>query len=48
MVVLLLLAGTVNYLRPIPDVAASSYRPAQSTIPGTPPSLPWPSAGYGS
>ena len=47
MVVLLLLAGTVNYLRPIPDVAASSYRPAQSTIPGTPPSLPWPSAGSG-
>jgi len=46
-VVLLLLAGTVNYLRPIPDVAASSYRPAQSTIPGTPPSLPWPSAGSG-
>jgi len=28
-------------------VAASSYRPAQSTIPGTPPSLPWPSAGSG-
>ncbi|HXL18456.1 MAG TPA: D-alanyl-D-alanine carboxypeptidase, partial [Streptosporangiaceae bacterium] len=40
-----MIAGTVNYLRPIPDVAASSYRPAQSTIAGTLPSLPWPSAG---
>ena len=43
--VLLVVAGTINYLRPIPDVAATTSSPVQSTIPGTPPSLPWPSVG---
>jgi len=42
---LLVVAGTINYLRPIPDVAATTSSPVQSTIPGTPPSLPWPGVG---
>ena len=40
-----MVAGTINYLRPIPDVAATTSSPVQSTIPGTPPSLPWPGVG---
>ena len=43
--VLLVVAGTINYLRPIPDVAATTSSPVQSTIPGTLPSLPWPRVG---
>src|SRR5439155_4936817 len=42
---LLVVAGTINYLRPIPDVAATTSTPVQSAIPGTPPSLPWPTVG---
>jgi D-alanyl-D-alanine carboxypeptidase (penicillin-binding protein 5/6) len=34
-----------NYLRPVPVVSASSTLPVQSVIPGTTPTLPWPSAG---
>src|SRR6266516_320229 len=45
LVVLLVVAGTINYLRPIPDVAATTSSPVQSAIPGAPPSLPWPSVG---
>lgn len=37
--------GTVNYLRPIPAVAATSSSPTQQKIAGTPPTLPWPSRG---
>jgi len=37
--------GTVNYLRPIPATAAATSSPVQSTVPGTPPSLPWPGVG---
>jgi D-alanyl-D-alanine carboxypeptidase (penicillin-binding protein 5/6) len=43
--VLLVGLGTWNYLRPIPSAAATSSRPAQSTITGTPPTLPWPGVG---
>ena len=34
-----------NYLRPIPDVAASGGPPASEVIAGTPPVMPWPSRG---
>jgi len=44
---LLVVAGlaTWNYLRPIPDVAASGGPPASEVIAGTPPVMPWPSGG---
>jgi serine-type D-Ala-D-Ala carboxypeptidase (penicillin-binding protein 5/6) len=37
--------ATWNYLRPIPDVAASGGPPASEVIAGTPPVMPWPSRG---
>ena len=37
-----------NYLRPIPAVAATGTIPPSETIPGTPPTLPWPNRGSGS
>jgi D-alanyl-D-alanine carboxypeptidase (penicillin-binding protein 5/6) len=37
--------GAVNYLRPIPAVAATSTLHAQDTVPGTVPKMPWPSSG---
>jgi D-alanyl-D-alanine carboxypeptidase (penicillin-binding protein 5/6) len=37
--------GTWNYLRPIPDVAASGGPAASEVIAGTPPVMPWPSRG---
>ena len=40
-------AGVVNYLRPIPSVAATSALHAQDTVQGTVPKIPWPSAGSG-
>ena len=43
--VLLVGAGTVNLLRPIPNAAAASAVPVQSTVGGATPSLPWPAAG---
>ena len=45
LVVLVAAALGVNYLRPIPAVAATSSLPVQKTIAGAPPVLPWPSAG---
>ena len=45
LVLLVAAALGINYLRPIPEVTASSSLPAQKTTPGTPPLLPWPSAG---
>ena len=44
-IVLVVAAGAVNYLRPIPAVAASSQLHAQETLPGTVPSIPWPRTG---
>jgi len=37
--------ATWNYLRPIPDVAASGGPPASEVIAGTPPVMPWPRGG---
>lgn len=37
--------ATWNYLRPIPDVAASGGPPAGEVIAGTPPAMPWPTRG---
>jgi D-alanyl-D-alanine carboxypeptidase (penicillin-binding protein 5/6) len=46
-VLLLVVLGlaTWNYLRPIPDVAASSGPPASEMTAGTPPVMPWPARG---
>jgi len=46
---LLLVAGlvTFNYFRPIPAVAATASVPTSTTLPGTPPVLPWPKPGSG-
>lgn len=41
----LVVLGAINYLRPIPAVSASPALPASDRVPGTPPSLPWPSTG---
>jgi D-alanyl-D-alanine carboxypeptidase (penicillin-binding protein 5/6) len=45
--VLVAAALGLNYLRPVPAVAATSSVTAQKTIPGTPPLLPWPKTGAG-
>jgi len=42
-VALIVAVGVVNYLRPIPAVAATSTLHSQETIQGTAPRLPWPS-----
>src|SRR2546426_9030717 len=47
-VVLLLIvvaASAFNYLRPIPAVAATHLLHPTEVVPGTAPSLPWPSRG---
>src|SRR2546427_13002626 len=47
-VVLLLIvvaASAFNYLRPIPAVAATHLLHTTEVVPGTAPSLPWPSRG---
>ncbi|MGH7763461.1 MAG: D-alanyl-D-alanine carboxypeptidase family protein [Candidatus Dormibacteraceae bacterium] len=44
-VVVLVAAGTWNYLQPVPAVAASTSGLSQYVITGTPPTLPWPNAG---
>ena len=40
-------AAAVNYFRPIPAASPSPLLPATDTVPGTAPSLPWPSRGSG-
>src|SRR5882757_3594604 len=35
-------AGVINYLRPIPAVAATTALHAQDTVPGAIPKIPWP------
>ena len=45
LVLVILAALGVNYLRPIPAVAATSAVPGHKTIAGAAPLLPWPSAG---
>jgi serine-type D-Ala-D-Ala carboxypeptidase (penicillin-binding protein 5/6) len=44
-VALVVAVGAVNYIRPIPAVAASSQLHAQETLQGTVPSIPWPRTG---
>ncbi len=44
-VALIAAVGVFNYFRPIPSVMASASLPAQDTVPGALPTLPWPSAG---
>jgi D-alanyl-D-alanine carboxypeptidase (penicillin-binding protein 5/6) len=44
-VALVVVVGAVNYLRPIPAVAASASLHSQETIPGAIPKIPWPSPG---
>ena len=41
----LVVLGTINYLRPIPVTSAAALLPTTDQVPGTAPSLPWPSAG---
>src|SRR5260370_22679380 len=36
---------TFTHCRPIPAVAAAAEVPASTTVPGTPPVLPWPKTG---
>jgi D-alanyl-D-alanine carboxypeptidase (penicillin-binding protein 5/6) len=43
--VLLVALGALNYLRPIPAVAATASGPSQNVIAGTAPTLPWPGVG---
>lgn len=43
--VLIALLLAWNYLRPVPAVAASLALPVETTVPGTPPALPWPGTG---
>jgi D-alanyl-D-alanine carboxypeptidase (penicillin-binding protein 5/6) len=45
LLVVVLGLATWNYLRPIPDVAASGGPPASEVIAGTAPAMPWPSRG---
>lgn len=45
LLLLLVAAATVNYLRPIPAAVATALLPTSDTVPGTAPKLPWPSAG---
>ena len=40
-------AATVNYLRPIPAVAPTHLLKTSDVVPGTAPSLPWPTSGSG-
>lgn len=40
-------AAFINYVRPIPAVAATPRLPASDVVPGTAPTLPWPSRGSG-
>lgn len=48
LVLIVAIAATANYLRPIPATAAtpaSGSLPASETIPGSAPAIPWPSRG---
>ena len=45
LVLVVVAAGIVNYLRPIPAVAPVHLLRATAVVPGDPPSLPWPARG---
>ncbi|HEY2594516.1 MAG TPA: D-alanyl-D-alanine carboxypeptidase [Chloroflexota bacterium] len=46
-VVLIAVLLVWNYLRPVPAAAATLALAVETTIPGTPPALPWPAVGSG-
>ncbi len=45
LVLILVVLGAINYLRPVPSVTAKALLPATDLVPGTAPSLPWPARG---
>lgn len=45
LVALVVVVGAVNYVRPIPAVAATTSLHVQDTVPGTVPKIPWPTTG---
>ena len=45
LLLLLAVAATVNYMRPIPAASPTALLSASDTVPGTAPALPWPSHG---
>lgn len=45
LLLIVVVLAAVNYLRPIPAVTAAPLLPATDTVPGTAPTLPWPSRG---
>jgi len=47
LLVIVAAAAAFNYFRPIPAVAAAPKLPATDVVPGTAPTLPWPSQGAG-
>jgi serine-type D-Ala-D-Ala carboxypeptidase (penicillin-binding protein 5/6) len=47
LLLILAVAATVNYLRPIPAASAQALLPPTDVVPGTPPTLPWPAHGSG-
>lgn len=47
LLVIVAAAAAFNYFRPIPAVAAVGKLPLTDVVPGTAPTLPWPSAGAG-
>jgi serine-type D-Ala-D-Ala carboxypeptidase (penicillin-binding protein 5/6) len=44
-VALVVALGALNYFRPIPAVTPVASLPAERTVPGTPPKVPWPRTG---
>jgi D-alanyl-D-alanine carboxypeptidase (penicillin-binding protein 5/6) len=45
LLLLLLALGAINYVRPIPATSPTALLPASDRVPGSAPSLPWPSRG---
>ncbi len=45
LLLVLVAAGTFNYLRPIPAVSPAHLLRTSDVVPGTPPGLPWPARG---
>jgi serine-type D-Ala-D-Ala carboxypeptidase (penicillin-binding protein 5/6) len=45
LVVVLAVGAVANYFRPLPAITAFASFPTSTTIPGTPPAIPWPANG---
>ncbi|HSP10187.1 MAG TPA: hypothetical protein VLU92_11395 [Candidatus Dormibacteraeota bacterium] len=45
LLVVLIAVGVWNYVRPVPAVPATSFRPGQASVEGIAPALPWPGVG---